>query len=1082
MAVQDPSVVSKAAELLSVSAAQLQSSLTSRKVSSGRGSSYTVPLTDSQCLDTRDAMAKAIYQAVFDWVVSRLNVFMSVEAGVVDEEEELFVGLLDVFGFENFEFNSFEQLCINYTNEKLQQQFIDALVRLQQLDYEREGLELTNVIYPDNMEQLALLDSRMGVMGLLDEECALPKGSEEAYVQKMHKFFADSKYYEKPMRGGVREKRRSVMPNAMPDAVKSKDLDKLRFSITHYAGKVTYTADTWLDKNRGFLQPELAFLLSTSDSSLLSSLFSAQSQESQAKKKDSTVLSQFRGSLKNLSATLLQTSARYIRCIKPNPSKQAGLFSGQFISRQLRYTGVAAVVEIQRSGYPISLPKPDFISRYRCCTFSDPSLTSKDLEIDTIVTNILEAMQQTLGDAGADWLVSLQVQLGKTKVFMREDVVKNIEKAREAILETAVTAVQAAARRAAARKLYALLKAHKVSASKVRMALDDKQPPVATAAFASLQALWDGSGVGGVQPEQARVWQVMQRELGELNIELTAMESALKLELEQLEALEAAIASSTEKGGSAEFVTLKVALQVAKEHHDGLSVKLAGAISQAEGMLVAEEKRQAAAKAEAEAASKAADAEAAAKAKKQLDDIKKAEEEVRQHEAKRQQAKKEEEKAKVQKQQEAEGQNMRTLVVEVRNDPAPEKGTGIEINAQNVITALPRGGYGARDGRVRVGDIITAVDGTSVVGRKAVSAMDEKATSYKLTIQRYGDTADDAPLPSMAKPLGDLSKNNADMEGWLTKVKAVDGRATGWPEKRWVLLEGHTLYWYKDSKCVDEARTQSLENAVCTVPTRANGYQMVPAMQAFAKLHKYPFMLSWPNKSVPHELVFAASTSADRAAWANAMKDAINRAKTGAPTAGWLFKEGGRKSGLSMSGWKRRWFELPKGRIGPDSELKYYDSPNATQPKGAIRLLGSDVFIPKQVRGIKADYRHNFCVTSEAIEKGKATVICTLLAAGTVEDRNMWVQSLSDVIKPLAAASKMRAPSAKQVLPGNDSGASGLQAGASTNLEQMKMLDKDVLETLRIKQLKAILSYMKADFGDAVEKKDLINKIVELRG
>jgi len=217
------------------------------------------------------------------------------------------------------------------------------------------------------------------------------------------------------------------------------------------------------------------------------------------------------------------------------------------------------------------------------------------------------------------------------------------------------------------------------------------------------------------------------------------------------------------------------------------------------------------------------------------------------------------------------------------------------------------------------------------------------------------------------------------------------------------------------------------------------------------------------------------------------MKDAIMRAKTGAPTAGWLSKEGGRKSGLSMSGWKKRWFELPKGRIGPDSELKYYDSPSATTPKGAIRLQGSDVFIPKQVRGIKPEYRHNFCVTSEAIEKGKATVICTLLAAASVEDRNMWVQSLSDAIKPLAAAgrkadSMRRAPSARtNAMPGNDAGASGLHAGASNNLEQMKMLDKDVLETLRIKQLKAILAHMKADTTDAVEKKDLIAKIVELR-
>lgn len=329
MAIMEPAYLAKAAELLQISAQQLQTSVTSRKVASGRGSSYTVPLTDSQCLDTRDALAKAIYQAVFDWIVSRLNVYMSQEAGtVIDEEDDLFVGLLDVFGFENFEFNTFEQLCINYTNEKLQQQFIDALIRLQQQDYEREGIGSSVVAFPDNAEQLSLLDSRMGVMGLLDEECALPKGSEEAYVEKMHKFFSTSSYYEKPVRAGAAPKRRSVMPSAMPTSVGGKDLDKLRFSIWHYAGKVTYTADAWLDKNRGFLQPELAFLLSNSSSTLLSSLFARDGAQAATAKKGSTVLSSFRSSLRSLSATLLQTSARYIRCIKPNSRKEAGHFDG----------------------------------------------------------------------------------------------------------------------------------------------------------------------------------------------------------------------------------------------------------------------------------------------------------------------------------------------------------------------------------------------------------------------------------------------------------------------------------------------------------------------------------------------------------------------------------------------------------------------------------------------------------------------------------------------------------------------------------------------------------------------------------
>ena len=1082
MALMDAKIAEQTAELLQVSSTQLMSSLVTRKVASGRGSSYTVPLTDNQCLDTRDALAKAVYVACFDWIVSRLNVYMSQEAGTaVDEEAELFVGLLDVFGFENFEFNSFEQLCINYTNEKLQQQFIDALIRLQQQDYEREGLQCIDIQFPDNAEQLALLDSRMGVMGLLDEECALPKGSEEAYVEKMHKFFSQSPYYEKPPRGGATTKRRSVLPSATPASVKDKDLDKLRFSITHYAGKVTYTTEQWLDKNRGFLQPELAFLLSTSSSSLLSSLFTP-SAEAKAEKGKSTVLSTFRASLRQLSATLLQTSARYVRCIKPNAEKVAGLYDGHFVARQLRYTGVGAVVEIQRSGYPISLPKADFVSRYRCCAFSDPTLMVATLSDDEKCKNLLTVIQQLLGmehEGGKDWLSVLSVQLGKTKVFLREDVVKCIEKAREAIFEEGAASVQRIARGLIARRIFKLVAAHATNAKRVRDALDARQPVVATAAFEQLQKVWDDAGVAAGLDEGLLA---KQRELAQYSAEVTALDEARRAEEAKLDALKSAVSAAKEQGGG-EFVALKIQLQEAQEASEGLSVELAAAIKEAEALLEEEAKRRAEVEAAAAAAKAAADAEAAAAAEKKLEDFRKWEAEAEALAAQR----KKELQAKAKAAEEAPPEGSTQLVVEVRNDPRPEKGTGIEIDASNVVTALVKGSFGAKDGRVRVGDQITAVDGTSVVGKKAVSAMDEKAAVYKLTVLRVeGDGG-----------AGAAAADAADMEGWLTKVKAVDGRAVRMPEKRWVRLQGSTLTWYKDSKGEHEASSQSLENAVCTLPSRSNGYQMPPAMQAFAKLHKYPFMLSWPNKAVAHELVFAASTSADRTAWATAMKDAINRAKTGAPTCGWLYKEGGRKSGLSIGGWKRRWFALPKGKITAESELKYFDSPQSNNAKGSVRLQGADVFIPKEVRGIKDTYKNNFCLTSLAVEKGKTVTICTLLAAGTLEERDMWVRSLSQAVKGEPApreagggskgasgggSSGMSRTGTSRQVAGADASAASLAQGNQTNLDQMKKLEADVLITLRIKQLKAVLEHMGVEYADAVEKKDLVAKIVKSRG
>lgn len=217
-------------------------------------------------------------------------------------------------------------------------------------------------------------------------------------------------------------------------------------------------------------------------------------------------------------------------------------------------------------------------------------------------------------------------------------------------------------------------------------------------------------------------------------------------------------------------------------------------------------------------------------------------------------------------------------------------------------------------------------------------------------------------------------------------------------------------------------------------------------------------MVDWPNKAVPHELVFAATTSSDRASWMEAMSDAIERALSGAPTCGWLWKEGGRKSGLSLGGWKRRWFTLPRGRVGQDSELRYFDSPQAASVKGSIRLQRSDVFIPRQVRGIRAEYRHNFCVTSQGVEKGKPITICTLLAAMTERDRDMWVLSLSNAIKgkqsggrkPASAGGAAAAGgSTARPVAGTDVAAASLQAGAQVNLEQMMKLEPDVLVELR---------------------------------
>jgi len=404
-----------------------------------------------------------------------------------------------------------------------------------------------------------------------------------------------------------------------------------------------------------------------------------------------------------------------------------------------------------------------------------------------------------------------------------------------------------------------------------------------------------------------------------------------------------------------------------------------------------------------------------------------------------------------------------------------------------------KGGVAAKEGKLKVGDVVTSVDGISVKGKKVLSVMSESATSFSLVVSRY------TSAEQQALHAGDAPADVVDIEGWLFKVKARDGRAIRLPKKRWVVLQGSTLTWFEDAKGEAEANSQALLGAVCTIPMKSSNYAMTPAMKAFAELHKFPFMLHWPNGEVNHEMVFAASTSGDRAQWANLLMDAINRAKSGAPTAGWMYKEGGRKSGISLAGWKKRWFVLTPPSKTAAGELKYYEGPNSKKPKGVIGLKGSDVFIPKRLRGnASSSHRHCFCVTSQGgtIEANpmlgttEQTVVttCTLLACSSADELEKWMASLNEAIAMGNAAAAGKgggaAPSAepKKKAMGGDAGAANVQSGGSSqtaNLEQMKNLDEETLLTLRIKQLKGVLEHMSVDYSDCVEKKDLVSKIIK---
>ena len=200
-AVGTADVLKAVCSLLEVEPNLLEAKLTMRTISTGKGSStYTVPLKKEQCYDSRDALAKAVYAELFEWIVVELNDAQKGDLGAMSAaDESRFIGLLDIFGFENFKRNSFEQMCINFTNEKLQAHFMDSLVKLRIEEYTREGIDSKAIEFPDNEAQLALLDHKSrGIFAMLDDECSVPNGSEQNFVDKLNKAFMKDGYVHVP--------------------------------------------------------------------------------------------------------------------------------------------------------------------------------------------------------------------------------------------------------------------------------------------------------------------------------------------------------------------------------------------------------------------------------------------------------------------------------------------------------------------------------------------------------------------------------------------------------------------------------------------------------------------------------------------------------------------------------------------------------------------------------------------------------------------------------------------------------------------------------------------------------------------
>uniref|UniRef100_A0A8C2I4H8 Unconventional myosin-Vb n=1 Tax=Cyprinus carpio TaxID=7962 RepID=A0A8C2I4H8_CYPCA len=393
--------------LLGIEQEQMEHWLCRRKLVT-TAETYVKNVSYAQAVNARDALAKHIYAHLFDWIVEHIN-----KALHTSTKQHSFIGVLDIYGFETFEINSFEQFCINYANEKLQQQFNSHVFKLEQEEYMKEQIPWTLIDFYDNQPCIDLIEAKLGILDLLDEECKVPKGTDQNWAQKLYSKHSKSGHFEKPR------------------------MSNRSFIVVHFADKVEYQCDGFLEKNRDTVYEEQINILKASQ--LVADLFndgkdagppSATSKTSKInvraakpapkghnREHRKTVGTQFRNSLHLLMETLNATTPHYVRCIKPNDFKESFVFDSRRAVQQLRACGVLETIRISAAGYPSRWTYPDFFSRYRVL------MTKKDMTIGDkkqVCKNLLETL---IKDPD-------KFQFGKTKIFFRAGQVAYLEKLR----------------------------------------------------------------------------------------------------------------------------------------------------------------------------------------------------------------------------------------------------------------------------------------------------------------------------------------------------------------------------------------------------------------------------------------------------------------------------------------------------------------------------------------------------------------------------------------------------------------------------------------------------------------------------
>ncbi|KAL3779980.1 hypothetical protein ACHAW5_008629 [Stephanodiscus triporus] len=466
-------------ELLGVTRENLNHAICYFKIEA-RGQSYTRAVQKDKAEKGLEALMKATYSAMFDYIVRTINSSITVKKtrggggggggtsssrGDHSSSGSAFIGVLDIFGFESFRTNSFEQLCINYCNEALQQQFNLFVLKNEQDIYEQEGINWSFISFPDNQDVLDLIWKKgQGILNILDDQCRAPGTTDKTFANDLYQKLINKPRFEANFRQvGARQ-----------------------FGVFHYAGLVEYDTDGFVEKNKDELPREATDLLLSSSSAfvrelaaIISSLSASPEQAKSAPrggKKSVTVGGHFASQLQSLRAKIEQTSPHYVRCLKPNGLLVPDNFDPLMIVEQLRCAGVVEAVRVSRVGYPQRYNHSQFVSRYRTLGLREMKKAAKSSSrkvkpvvvlVDAIAKKMVDIMEKSppakspevkkdrkLSSESRVDLLAVGIQVGKTKVFLRQRAFDIIEKMRKGHMATAAIKVQAIARRYVHRRAF----------------------------------------------------------------------------------------------------------------------------------------------------------------------------------------------------------------------------------------------------------------------------------------------------------------------------------------------------------------------------------------------------------------------------------------------------------------------------------------------------------------------------------------------------------------------------------------------------------------------------------------------------